>query len=743
MEGHNNSLPSFPSTTYWYDAHTSVGSSLYPATETLNLPFKTQQQQQQQVEAKLTDSEERESLEWWTNDGLCISNEQRTHDAQYWGGHMVKRGYVPSYECSGSETEMEESGAIMVPMNCNPGEPDFMTSKDMMRLDQDDRSMCCDSTSSQTFSPASNTSDTNSSGKKTSPEPFMVPDEQKRSLKRQKKEVKDKAKEDKRCGVCGDAARSMHFGGMACDSCKAFFRRSVQSGAYKTFQCPENENCPISKQNRKVCQYCRFKKSQENGMEISWVMSETDRMVLWKNRLAKQRHIQEEKVKEKMYGDLPRSLDPGEADTLKNLAALQEDTFSSIPYPEDCFGDSVEALANLFVCICKKLGMFFNKVEDFQTVSRLDQSLLLKNGIGMSIYLHGVYMYDPDKQMWPAESNREAFKIPPISMGTLRKFSVLPEAFNAIMKFYNKYAREMKDEIILALICVVAFFQPDDPQFQNSKQIQDIQLKYLELLRHYLLAKEGEAGVKVTFPKLLVGLADVKEILEFHSKVDIKPTINHQQVATQTSVKYPLSAVNDLFQKACQGLLPEFSSVLSSAEKKQPLWQQSMSKTVGRRKRPSASTPIVRGDQFYHPITNHVFGRDPRTDMIITNPWEQLRKGVQMQKFQTAQISEVGLNREYKKNSKDWKKELERTDSTSNVPAIYHSNNTQLQSTSSSNYHTKHLSHFDPSDRKRAMEVLCNVLQHVSCQDSDHVLRSLKQNLSPHLLTDLAHKLSS
>lgn len=242
------SLPSFPSTTYWYDAHSTVGSSLYPTNDGLGAPpYKGHH-----VEAKLAERD-RDSLEWWT-DSLCMNNDQRTIDPQYWGGQPSKRGYVPPYERM--EPEVHPPGQPMAMVNFDAGETEYMNVSDTVRSETDERSMCCDSLSSQGFSPTSSNSD-NLSIQKTSPEPYAVADEQKRCQKRQKKEAKEKSKEDKRCGVCGDAARSMHFGGMACDSCKAFFRRSVQSGAYKTFQCPESENCPISKTNRKVCQYCR------------------------------------------------------------------------------------------------------------------------------------------------------------------------------------------------------------------------------------------------------------------------------------------------------------------------------------------------------------------------------------------------------------------------------------------------------------------------------------------------------
>ncbi|XP_064087690.1 ecdysone-induced protein 75B-like isoform X2 [Macrobrachium nipponense] len=773
------SLPSFPSTSFWYDAHahSSVGISIFPQPPSAaddpgpSSSSSAYNYKQEHCEAKNLQNG-REGFECWT-DGLHQSNLQKTFDGQYWSEGSTQRGFDPPCNVSGGPVEYEPSrhslqllsssevvppqqevhigggGGVIAGGSSSSSSSSSMYVMETSSQDEyDDRLTNNSVISSEEYYPHSNSSSDAAlcSKKKTSEGAAASSEDPKKNQKKLKKETKEKVKEEKKCGVCGDAARSMHFGGMACDSCKAFFRRSVQSGAYKNFQCPENEQCPISKQNRKVCQYCRFKKSQENGMEISWVMSETDRMTLWKNRLAKQRHVQEEKIKDEVYGDLPRTLDPDEADKLRNLALIQESTFASLPYPEDCYGDRVESLANLFVCICKKLGMFFYKIQDFGEICKNDQSLLLKNGIGMSIYLHGAYMYDYENEIWPAENNKEAFKIPRVSMHTLKKFTVYPDAFNAIMKFYKKYGKELKDEIILALMCIIAFFQPDDPQFRYPGKIQDIQVTYLEHLRHYLLAKEGDSGVKVTFPKLLVGLADIREILEFHSKVDIKPTINHQQIVTQSSLKHQMAAVHDVFAKGSQGFFPDFSSVLTSSEKQHPIWKRN-ERSLSRRHRQRSGAAVHAGDQFYHPQTNQIFGSDPRTDMIITNPMDQIDRFIKKHKLSIAQVSEVAdyngrgaLQPKYFKSSYD--SSSSRSDNEIEYPQPEASASRQLQLIPHNSGWENRCSS-PPTDKKRAVEVLCDILKHISCSnDDDDLLQSLKQNLPPQLLDNLAQKLS-
>jgi len=80
------------------------------------------------------------------------------------------------------------------------------------------------------------------------------------------------------CYVCGEkAGKHSYYGGQVCASCRAFFRRSVQSKYYEIFQCKIDKHCIITSKTRKTCQFCRFKKCLEAGMKPSWVLSDEER----------------------------------------------------------------------------------------------------------------------------------------------------------------------------------------------------------------------------------------------------------------------------------------------------------------------------------------------------------------------------------------------------------------------------------------------------------------------------------
>ena len=53
--------------------------------------------------------------------------------------------------------------------------------------------------------------------------------------------------EPRPCLVCGEkAGKHSYYGGQVCPSCRAFFRRSVQSGYNASYFCPKDKNCKIN-----------------------------------------------------------------------------------------------------------------------------------------------------------------------------------------------------------------------------------------------------------------------------------------------------------------------------------------------------------------------------------------------------------------------------------------------------------------------------------------------------------------
>ena len=68
------------------------------------------------------------------------------------------------------------------------------------------------------------------------------------------------------CPVCGDKVSGYHYGLLTCESCKGFFKRTVQNK--KVYTCVGDRSCQIDKTQRKRCPYCRFQKCLEVGMKL-------------------------------------------------------------------------------------------------------------------------------------------------------------------------------------------------------------------------------------------------------------------------------------------------------------------------------------------------------------------------------------------------------------------------------------------------------------------------------------------
>ncbi|XP_068720123.1 nuclear receptor subfamily 2 group C member 2-like [Montipora capricornis] len=74
------------------------------------------------------------------------------------------------------------------------------------------------------------------------------------------------------CLVCGDRATGKHYGIVACEGCKGFFKRSVRKNL--KYSCQANGACPIDKVHRNRCQRCRLNKCLTMGMKKEAVQCE-------------------------------------------------------------------------------------------------------------------------------------------------------------------------------------------------------------------------------------------------------------------------------------------------------------------------------------------------------------------------------------------------------------------------------------------------------------------------------------
>ncbi|XP_062305833.1 nuclear receptor subfamily 5, group A, member 5 [Osmerus eperlanus] len=89
-----------------------------------------------------------------------------------------------------------------------------------------------------------------------------------------KTEPETRPDQEERCPVCGDRVSGYHYGLLTCESCKGFFKRSVQNN--KHYTCAERQSCPMNPSQRKRCPYCRLQKCLAVGMKREAVRA--DRM---------------------------------------------------------------------------------------------------------------------------------------------------------------------------------------------------------------------------------------------------------------------------------------------------------------------------------------------------------------------------------------------------------------------------------------------------------------------------------
>ncbi|CAG2169241.1 unnamed protein product, partial [Oppiella nova] len=372
------------------------------------------------------------------------------------------------------------------------------------------------------------------------------------------------------CRVCGDRAKSYHFGGISCDSCKAFFRRSVQNDAFRNFHCPYDRHCDITINSRKSCQFCRFNKCLSIGMEKSWVMTEEERMQMLKNRIEKRKLDESDgmcappEAKQHINNYSPNTSNDRKYDTItkyepniteintyltKDEVKLIENIMNQIRKCSQEISFTISGadtsastdqrapidILQIFFTAIQQFALFVHSFVSLAAIPTQDKQVLLKGGVLELCFLRGAFSYDMRGKHWRYDEQRPAGVIYSDDLQVMLSKDLLEKH----MQFIKTIKRLRMDEPTYILLSLVILLTPDREGLTSAQLVQREQEKYLLLLKAYMSWRYGPRVSALLYPKLLLKLADLRELADAHT--DYALLLGHRELQ---QIQHKLTALN-------------------------------------------------------------------------------------------------------------------------------------------------------------------------------------------------------
>eukprot|EP00092_Neocalanus_flemingeri_P037049 GFUD01040334.1.p1 GENE.GFUD01040334.1~~GFUD01040334.1.p1 ORF type:complete len:598 (-),score=135.07 GFUD01040334.1:77-1870(-) len=375
------------------------------------------------------------------------------------------------------------------------------------------------------------------------------------------------------CHVCGDLAIAhMHYGGVCCYSCKAFFRRATQTGKDKKYKCKNDKQCSITFTNRRACQYCRFHKCLNIGMKANWVLSDEQCNIRFR-KVRKDKSVNN-------ANDMPREgTNSIEIKTVvkeecpavsKGLVMpFTNEEAKSIEFMVDSYTLSKETfvfseendilwnkmfnksqterkkhdyttfdLGSLIMTVIKK-NIFFVKTNDkFDSIVESDKMALLQKNMSEMCHLRGAIRFDTKSKNFVWYFSQKDQLQMSFEKGSGSKVSSSPGMSNDVTlrnaligrqdmsKFYKDTTSQqifgivnklceigLPMEVFLILINIV-LFSSDNIILENRKEVENNQTYYMLFLHRYLNELFGKDSARMKLSQIMGVLVDLRELCE-------------------------------------------------------------------------------------------------------------------------------------------------------------------------------------------------------------------------------------
>jgi len=358
------------------------------------------------------------------------------------------------------------------------------------------------------------------------------------------------------CKVCGErAGKHSYYGGEVCPSCRAFFRRSVQSGYNATYCCVRDGNCEVTLKTRKNCQFCRYRLCLACGMKTTWVLTEEERKQKFEGR-GKRKRNSEDPEGENIDGDLANNTN--NCITEEEMLEINELVKTSGYYELSKVNDMETSLIRDIIrmiafshrlpstgqkqlkdVLAKRFRKIAKKLREFQLLSFKDREEILTQNIPFVVEMQICTFFNPDlmwrEQFIPLMGQEEVIKLDnklkSLNVAGLDDLQVeyshmFTQPHMTDTKQLQEVVKEVggwvQDACEYVLLSLVLLFCPDMIDLVERRRVEEIQLKFATLLQKYLNQKHMTEP-RVSVSRFASGLNLVTKCKEVYRMVGVLP----------------------------------------------------------------------------------------------------------------------------------------------------------------------------------------------------------------------------
>ncbi|CAF1116395.1 unnamed protein product [Rotaria sp. Silwood1] len=342
------------------------------------------------------------------------------------------------------------------------------------------------------------------------------------------------------CSVCGDISTGIHFGGNSCESCKAFFRRSVQCNRYQNYKCSNDARCPVNIVTRKVCQFCRYTKCTTIGMKPKWVLSDQEREEKYGSRRKRFRETRTAEEDPDIYKYLTneeklliediahalyqsRATYPLQFPTRLNEYLRSLSSGPAPPTPPTTSGEKPPSpSANFLIVPIQRLVLFARMLKDFDRFSEDDKVSLLKGSAieimvcsSNTLFNHKTHTFTN----YLSRDQRAVMDEQIMPLDPLLKKLWGEELFNLTRNFLISMCNLEVDEVTSTLLAPVILFSPDRSNINDLDLVKSLQIKYVTLIQKYMYWRYGIEHTENIYPKLLLQIVNIRTLSLAHAEI--------------------------------------------------------------------------------------------------------------------------------------------------------------------------------------------------------------------------------